>query len=134
MQEPAAAGVFDDEYRQFFVRYNEPPHIKHLKVGLLPYLSNGDNARDVCTELNEYVTGVDSELSKCALQALGKIALRLEPIAEELVDSLMKMVDLDIPYVRIMFHALPCFLASFLFSFVMSLSLSLDLLLPVCIL
>jgi hypothetical protein len=96
--------VFDDEYRQFFVRYNEPPHIKHLKVGLLPYLSNGDNARDVCTELNEYVTGVDSELSKCALQALGKIALRLEPIAEELVDSLMKMVDLDIPYVRILLY------------------------------
>lgn len=100
LQEPAAAGVFDDEYRQFFVRYNEAPHIKHLKVGLLPYLSNGVNARDICVELNEYVTDVDAELSRCALQAMGKIAIRLEPVAEELVESLMKMVDLDITYVR----------------------------------
>lgn len=100
LQEPAAAGVFDDEYRQFFVRYNEAPHIKHLKVGLLPYLSNGVNARDICVELNEYVTDVDAELSRCALQAMGKIAIRLEPVAEELLESLMNMVDLDITYVR----------------------------------
>ena len=100
LQEPAAAGVFDDVYRQFFVRYNEPPHIKHLKVGLLPFLSNGMNARDICVELNEYVTDVDAELSRCALQAMGKIAIRLEPVAEELVESLTKMVDVDISYVR----------------------------------
>jgi hypothetical protein len=31
----AARGVFDDEYRQFFVRYNEPAHVKHLKIATL---------------------------------------------------------------------------------------------------
>ena len=42
-----------DEFRQFFVRYNEPPHIKHLKVGLLPLISNASNARDIASELGE---------------------------------------------------------------------------------
>ena len=68
----AASGVFDDEYRQFFVRYNEPPHIKHLKVALLPLLANGTNVREICGELNEYVTDVDAELSKGALRAMGQ--------------------------------------------------------------
>lgn len=51
LQQPAAAGIFDDEYRQFYVRYNEPPHVKHLKVELLPLIANEANARDIATEL-----------------------------------------------------------------------------------
>ncbi len=100
LREDAATGVFDDEYRQFFVRYNEPPHIKHLKVALLPLLANGSNVHDICGELNEYVTDVDAELSKCALQAMARIAVRLEPVAEDIVETFMRLVDLDIAYVR----------------------------------
>ena len=60
----AAAGIFDDEYRQFYVRYNEPPYVKYLKVDLLPLLANDRNAHDIAIELQEYVADVDAELSK----------------------------------------------------------------------
>lgn len=97
---PTAVGIFDDEYRQFFVRYNEPPHVKHLKVDLLPLISNVTNAREIATELGEYVTDVDSELSKRAIRSIGQIAMRNESVATEMTQSLIEMIDLDIPYVR----------------------------------
>ena len=95
-----AKGIFDDEYRQFFVRYNEPPHVKHLKVDLMPLIANETNARDIATELSEYVTDVDSELSKRAIRAIGEIAMRIESVAPEMTQTLMDLVDLDMPYVR----------------------------------
>ena len=50
---PAARGIFDDGYRHFFVRYDEPSHVKHMKVDILPLISNNLNAREICAELIE---------------------------------------------------------------------------------
>merc|ERR1712070_1087480 len=44
-------GSFDDEYRQFYIRYNEPTHVKYLKTEILPLLANPDNAPDIVNEL-----------------------------------------------------------------------------------
>jgi vesicle coat complex subunit len=96
----AARGVFDDEYRQFFVRYNEPAHVKHLKIDLLPLISNDNNAKDIANELGEYVTDVDSELSKRAIAAIGNIATHVSGVASDMTVTLIQLVDLDIPYVR----------------------------------
>lgn len=71
-----AKGIFADEYRSFFVRYNEPPHVKHLKVGLLPMISNENNVQEIASELCEYVCDVDAELSKRAIHAIGEITIR----------------------------------------------------------
>lgn len=100
LHQPAAKGVFDDEYRQFFVRYNEPPHVKHLKVDLLPMIANSSNARDIATELNEYVTDVDAELSKKAIRALGEIAAHIETVSEEMTTSIVQLMEIDSPYIR----------------------------------
>ena len=104
---PSVRGIFDDEFRQFFVRYvfhcslflclflllfimffvrryNEPPHIKHMKVGLLPWISNPANAKDISLELGEYVTDVDAHLSKKAIAALGSIAMRVIQLSERI--------------------------------------------------
>jgi len=100
LPEPAAKGVFDDEYRQLFVRYNEPPHVKHLKVDLLPLVTCENTARDVAAELAEYVTDVDSELAKHAIASMGHIAERIPAVAGTMVEVLVGLVDLDMPYVR----------------------------------
>ena len=50
---PAARGIFDEGYRHFFVRYDEPSHVKHMKVDILPLISNNNNAREICAELVE---------------------------------------------------------------------------------
>lgn len=49
-------GVFDDEYRQFYIiRYKEPTHLKYLKVKILAQISNVHNAPGKIAELCEYM-------------------------------------------------------------------------------
>lgn len=100
LQRPESRSVFDDEYKQFFVRYNEPAHVKHLKVDLIRYICNSSNAREIATELSEYVTDVDSELSKKAIRALGEISLRVSDVSGEMTQRIVELVDLDMAYVR----------------------------------
>lgn len=100
LAQPAAEGIFDDEYRQFFVRYNEPPHVKHLKVDLLHMIANDSNAKDIASELSEYVTDVDSELSKRAIRSIGAIAMKIPSVSQDMTGTLMELVDMESPYVR----------------------------------
>jgi AP-4 complex subunit beta-1 len=100
LHQPCSRGIFDDEFRQFFVRYNEPPHVKHLKVDLLPYIANSTNARDIASELGEYVTDVDAELSRRAIQALGEIACNISTVSEEMIQTLLNLMEMDSSYVR----------------------------------
>lgn len=100
LHQPGATGVFDDEYRQFFVRYNEAPHVKHLKVDLLPLITNELNARDIATELGEYVTDVDAELAKRAIRSIGRIAMKILQVSVEMAQTLIELINMDSPYVR----------------------------------
>jgi hypothetical protein len=95
-----AKGIFDDEYRQFFVRYNEPSYVKYLKTELIPHISNSMNSRDIINELVEYVTDVDSELSKKSIDAIGEIAVRVPLSTGDILQTLLSLVDLEMPYVR----------------------------------
>ena len=95
-----AKGIFNDEHRQFFVRYNEPPHVKHLKISLLPLITCPENVQEVSSELGEYVTDVDAELSKLAISSMGEIAVRVSEVSGEMTQRLVELVDLDMPYVR----------------------------------
>ena len=100
LKRPMAQGIYDDEFRQLFVRYNEPPHVKHLKVSLLPLIANPSNAADIAAELTEYVTDVDMELSRCAVVALSDIAMKVDPACAEITQKLVELIDIDIPHVR----------------------------------
>ncbi len=100
LHQPAAKGIFDDEFRQFFVRYNEVPHVKHLKVDLLPLIANAVNARDISMELTEYVTDVDSELSRRAIKALGELAIHVAPVSEEMTRLILSLMDVDNAYIK----------------------------------
>jgi vesicle coat complex subunit len=95
-----AKGIFADEYRSFFVRYNEPPHVKHLKVGLLPMITNEENVREIAAELCEYVCDVDAELSKRAIHAIGEITIRNASVSSDLTIRIIELIDLDMAYVR----------------------------------
>merc|ERR1711971_961775 len=55
---------FDDEYRQFYIRFNEPTHVKYLKVKILPLLANPDTAPDIVAELAEIVNDNNIQLSR----------------------------------------------------------------------
>lgn len=81
-------------------RYNEPTHVKHLKLDILPKIANEVNATDIALELNEYVTDVDAEMARHAIRAIAEIAVRLPTAAERIVDMLLDLLQLEVDYVR----------------------------------
>lgn len=53
-------GIFDDEYRQLYVRYNEPSFVKYQKIGILALITNEESVADITGELAEYASGKTS--------------------------------------------------------------------------
>jgi vesicle coat complex subunit len=95
-------GVFDDEYRQFYIRFHEPTSVKYLKVTVLSKLVNPTNAPDIVAELTECVGSTDSTLSRLSVRAMASIACRNvggEGCAESIACRLVEMLDLDISHV-----------------------------------
>lgn len=93
-------GSFDDEYRQFYIRYNEPTHVKYLKTEILPLLANPDNAPDIVNELGEMVFDQNVHLSRLAVRSMANIACRdtggpgcAESIAQRMVEFLDSSVE-----------------------------------------
>ena len=74
--------------------------MKHLKVDLLPLICNERNARDIATELGEYVTDVDAELAKRAIRSIGRIAMKIMSVSVEMAQTLIELINMDSPYVR----------------------------------
>ena len=69
--------VFASEYRQFYIRYDEPACVKHQKVQLLAQLASESSAEDILSELREYAGDCDASLAKAAIRATGVVASRL---------------------------------------------------------
>jgi len=94
-----APGVFDDEYRQFYVRYNELNHIKYLKVQILSKLANDQNSQQIINELAEYICNVDVVLSRLSVRGMAQIAFSKKEKEEGIVLRLVEMLDLDVGHV-----------------------------------
>eukprot|EP00428_Durinskia_dybowskii_P013958 CAMPEP_0170223240 /NCGR_PEP_ID=MMETSP0116_2-20130129/11318_1 /TAXON_ID=400756 /ORGANISM="Durinskia baltica, Strain CSIRO CS-38" /LENGTH=834 /DNA_ID=CAMNT_0010473939 /DNA_START=28 /DNA_END=2532 /DNA_ORIENTATION=+ len=93
------AEVFIPDFKQFFCRYNDPSYIKAVKIDILTLLGDPASADPIVGELIEYVTDVDAEISRRAIRAIGKIAVRMPSTAELIVNSLSGLLELDIDYV-----------------------------------
>mmetsp|Transcript_122521 Transcript_122521/g.357768 ORF Transcript_122521/g.357768 Transcript_122521/m.357768 type:complete len:838 (-) Transcript_122521:218-2731(-) len=91
--------VFGPEFKQFFCRDNEPSYIKTVKIEILMMLADVSSSEPIVAELSEYVTNVDVEISRRAIRAIGKIAVRVPSTAEMIVGSLTSLLELDIDYV-----------------------------------
>jgi vesicle coat complex subunit len=89
-------GIFDADYKQFYVKFDEPLHVKYLKIDLLAQLSNSQNMHDILEELSVYVSEVDQELSRRSIRAIGKVGFKLpEGQEHSAVDKLVELLDLD---------------------------------------
>mmetsp|Transcript_16779 Transcript_16779/g.25356 ORF Transcript_16779/g.25356 Transcript_16779/m.25356 type:complete len:794 (-) Transcript_16779:8-2389(-) len=94
-------GIFDDEYRQFYIKEgHDPTHVQYLKVSLLPKLANPSNAPDIVSELAENVYNTTPKLSRLAVRAMTRIACRNvggsgceQSVALRLVEWLDSTVD-----------------------------------------
>ncbi|RLN60233.1 hypothetical protein BBJ29_004816 [Phytophthora kernoviae] len=122
--------VFSRDYRQFYNRYNEPTHVKYVKIDVMALVADGSNVADIVTELSEYVTDVDQELARRAIRAIADIAVSsnlsvntvspqyqggsnvpeaygqqaaeqlVEQMQDHIMDTMVDFLELDLEYVR----------------------------------
>ncbi|TDH69563.1 hypothetical protein CCR75_002554 [Bremia lactucae] len=121
--------IFSRDYRQFYNRYNEPTHVKYVKIDILALVADGANVADIITELSEYVTDVDQELARRAIRAIANIAgssnllvntvppqylgtnvpdaygqqaaeQLVEQTQDHILDTMVDFLELDLDYVR----------------------------------
>lgn len=92
--------AFASEYRNFYIRYDEPSPVKHVKVSVLAELASDESADDVMAELKEYAGDVDAELAKAAIRAIGAIASRLRSKSHEGCALLVDFLEIGASYVK----------------------------------
>jgi vesicle coat complex subunit len=80
-----AGFVFESEYKQFFVKYDEPSYIKNLKLEILAQVASVSNIQEIINELSEYVTDVNAEIAKKSIKCFGTIIIRLPTTAKQCV-------------------------------------------------
>jgi len=88
-------GLFDADFKKFFARYNEPTHIKYVKLDILPQLANKSNVLEILGELSEYASDIDSELARRAIGAIANIGVRLPPFVNQVIDQLLQFGELN---------------------------------------
>lgn len=92
--------TFQDEYRQFYCRYNEPTFIHHLKIQILPMLATPENFVEILNELKEYVPGTPESTSREAIRAICQLGIILEVAHIRCFETLVEFFDIDVDYIR----------------------------------
>ncbi|KAF0696151.1 Aste57867_13067 [Aphanomyces stellatus] len=99
--------VFSPDYRQFYIRYNEPSHVKYVKLDILSGIAESHSVADIIMELSEYVTDVDQELSRRAVRAISQIAVGnsfgqegVDAMHDQIVDTMVEFLEMNLDYVR----------------------------------
>ncbi len=77
-------------------RYNEPTHVKSLKLEILSLIANQYNCGDISVELSEYIASTDAKIATLAAQSLGTLALRVPEVAPQVVKLMKDFIDEDI--------------------------------------
>ena len=68
-----ARSVFEQDFKRFFVKYEEPSYVKFAKLDILTGVASEQNLAEIAAELNEYVTDVNAEIAKKSIQSFGNI-------------------------------------------------------------
>lgn len=78
------AEFFKSDFKQFFLKYEEPTYIKFLKLDVISLVACDENVQEIITELEEYVSDVNAEIAKKAISCFGEIVIRLDNFTENI--------------------------------------------------
>lgn len=109
--------VLRNDIRVFFCKYNDPIYVKVTKLELIFMLATEKNIREVLTELKElvtrhanvvllmlmflarYATEIDVHFVRKSVRAIGKLAIKIEPAAQDCIDALLELVATKVSYI-----------------------------------
>ncbi|KAJ4458211.1 Adaptor protein complex 4 (AP-4); beta subunit [Paratrimastix pyriformis] len=87
-------GLFDTAYRTFYFRIFDPLYVKLEKLEMLVLVANEANAAHIVAEVGEYCTEMD--VSRQAIRALGRIALRVGKALDQVVGLLQELLAYEV--------------------------------------
>jgi vesicle coat complex subunit len=73
-------GAYDDQFKAFFLRHNDPLCVKVLKLEILAKLANPANGGESLNELSEYVSDANTEIAKKSVRTIGHLAITVEEV------------------------------------------------------
>lgn len=83
----------------FFCDYNDPIYVKDTKLEIIYLLANESNLEVVLSELQQYSTGVDTQMSRKSIRAIGNLAVKIESTSEDCVETLLDLISFGVEYV-----------------------------------
>lgn len=82
--------ILENEIKMFFCRYQDPHYIKVEKLEILLKLATEENIDQVLLELREYVDEVDIAFVRRCVRTFGRLAIKLENVADKCIHSLFE--------------------------------------------
>lgn len=91
--------LFQNDYKHFFCKMEEPTYIKNVKIEILGYIASEGNLSDIVNELSEYVIDVNADLAKKAITCIAHIAVRVPTMAKAIMPSIIKFFKFQTDYI-----------------------------------
>ncbi|GAB1604787.1 AP-4 complex subunit beta-1-like [Argonauta hians] len=86
--------IFSQYHLAFFCRFKEPPYLKMRKIEILPLLVTSSNFAEILDELRMYCSEVSSNVSFCAMKAIGKVAKQDPQYFEYCIKKLEELLEI----------------------------------------
>ncbi|XP_022172802.1 AP-3 complex subunit beta-1 [Myzus persicae] len=89
----ARKSMFEPYLKSFFVRSNDPTHIKLLKLDILTNLANETSISTILREVQTYISSTDKQFVAAAIQAIGRCASNIKEVTETCLSGLVSMLS-----------------------------------------
>lgn len=83
---------------KFFCSFRDPSYVKMIKLDIISRLVHEQNAKEVLEELRDYASEVDIDFAQRAINAIGRLALKLESMVDECVQALLDIIESHVNY------------------------------------
>ncbi|XP_052235649.1 AP-3 complex subunit beta-2-like [Dreissena polymorpha] len=86
-------GMFEQFLKSFYVRSNDPTHVKLLKLEILTSLATETNISTILRELQTFVTSPDKEFAAATIQAIGRCASNIAEVTDTCLNGLVLLMS-----------------------------------------
>ena len=81
---------FENDFKTFFCKDDEPAYIRVLKIDILRMIASENNMFEILSEIGAYISDFHREISRSAVQAITKLAIRFPDSSQHLTKMLLK--------------------------------------------
>ncbi|XP_071965282.1 AP-3 complex subunit beta-2-like isoform X2 [Antedon mediterranea] len=86
-------GMFEPYLKSFFVRSNDPTHIRLLKLEILTNIAGETSISTILREFQTYVTSSDRDFVASTIQAIGRCASNISEVTDSCMNGLMGLMS-----------------------------------------